>query len=82
MAGLKADGHRQMGQYPWYKEQSLELPLAADSNDVATCVNALRLDGQRNNVDFLDVRSELLLVGQFNETMIFWQSCSAANRGP
>ena len=57
----------QMNNYPWYDGQSVSLPHAADAKDLATCLNALRLDTQRNDIAFLAARSQVLLVGRYND---------------
>ncbi len=59
--------HQQMNNYPWYQDQSVQLPHAADPQDLATSLNALRLDTQRNEIAFLGARTQVLLVGRYNE---------------
>jgi ribonuclease HII len=67
LRSLGADCQQQMNNYPWYEGQSVRLPLAADPMDLATCLNALRLDTQRNGIAFLAARSQVLLVGRYND---------------
>ena len=57
----------EMGQYPWYQGQSTALPRSADPADLATAVNALRVDTERNDISFLAARTQVLLVGRFND---------------
>ena len=59
--------HPQMNNYPWYQGQSISLPHAADPQDLATCLNALSLDTGRNEITFLGARTQVLLVGRYNE---------------
>ena len=67
LRSLGADCQHQMNNYPWYEGQSVRLPLAADPMDLATCLNALRLDTRRNGIAFLAARSQVLLVGRYND---------------
>ena len=43
------------------------MPRKADASDLATCKNALSLDAERNDISFLGARSQVLLVGRYNE---------------
>jgi hypothetical protein len=56
-----------MNDYPWYQGQSVPLPHAADGQDLATCLNALSLDTKRNKIAFLGARTQVLLVGRYNQ---------------
>ena len=67
LCSLRADCLEHMNDYPWYRQQSIDLPLAADPTDLGICVNALRLDTKRNGIGFLGARCQALLVGQYNE---------------
>ena len=67
LRSLGADCQQQMNNYPWYEGQSVRLPLAADPMDLATCLNALRVDTERNGIAFLAARSQVLLVGRYND---------------
>ncbi len=67
LSSLDAGCQDQMNNYPWYDGQSLSLPLTADPMDLGTCLNALRLDTQRNDIGFLAARSQVLLVGRYND---------------
>ena len=67
LSALRTDCARQMNDYPWYIDQSINIPLAVDPMDLATCLNALRLDTQRNNISFLGVGCQTLLVGRYND---------------
>ncbi len=64
---LAADCRAEMAQHPWYQGRSTPLPRAADPADLATALNALRLDTQRHDITFLAARTQVLLVGQFND---------------
>jgi len=67
LISLRADCSKQMDEYPWYLDQSINIPLAADAMELATCLNALRLDIQRNDISFLGVGCQVLLVGRYND---------------
>ena len=67
LESLGAGCFDQMHGYPWYAGQATGLPQAADPVELATCLNALRLDTQGHDIRFLDAGSEVLLVGRFNE---------------
>ena len=67
LGSLRADCAGQMNDYPWYLKHSMQLPLRADALDIATCVNALRLDTRRNNIRFLGAGCKVLLVGRYND---------------
>ncbi len=67
LRSLGADCQQQMNDYPWYDGQSVSLPHAADRKDLSTCLNALRVDTGRNEIAFLGARSEVLLVGRYND---------------
>ena len=56
-----------MKEYPWYDNQIINLPAAADSAELATCVNALRADTQRKGIRFLGASSQVLLAGSYNK---------------
>ena len=67
LSSLRAGCLEQMDDYPWYAAQDMDLPHAADPMDLATCLNALRLDTERNGIRFLKTASQVLLVGRYNE---------------
>ena len=67
LGSLRADCAEQMADYPWYLNESIEIPLAADRTELATCLNALRLDTERNGIEFLAVGCQPVLVGRYNE---------------
>ena len=67
LRSLRADCRKHMNDYPWYRQQSIDLPFAADPADLGTCLNALRLDTKRNGIAFLGVSCQALLVGEYNE---------------
>ncbi len=67
LSSLGTDCRPQLANYPWYDGQLIRLPLAADPLDLATSLNALRLDTQRNDIAFLAARTQVLLVGRYND---------------
>lgn len=67
LGSLRADCAEQMVDYPWYVNESIEIPLAADRRDLATSLNALRLDTQRKGIELLEVGCQPVLVGRYNE---------------
>ena len=67
LKSLRSDCAGQMKDYPWYDSQIISLPASADAAEIATCVNALRADTQRNEIRFLGASSQVLLAGSYNK---------------
>ena len=67
LSSLGSDCQPQFSNYPWYDGQSMRLPVGGDPLDLATSLNALRLDTQRNDISFLAARTQVLLVGRYND---------------
>lgn len=58
-----------MPQYPWYNESQLPLPRKITSDDAAFAANGLQTAMDRHQMRLLTVRSEPVLVGEFNRVV-------------
>lgn len=56
-----------MAEYPWYADGELALPTCGSAVDVELAANALRAAAERKSVRLVDIRSECVFAGQFNE---------------
>ena len=56
----------QMDSYPWYKKRDVPLPVSVDATNLTLAGNALRSDMDRAGISLMAIRSEAVLVGQYN----------------
>lgn len=66
LALICPDSPALLGQYPWYAETDLPLPLCLTRTDLALSVNALRVALGRARVRLEAMRSETIFTGEFN----------------
>lgn len=56
-----------LAQYPWYAGQDVPLPTACDAVDLRLRANGLRAAMQASLIRLAELRSEVLLVGRYNQ---------------
>lgn len=55
-----------MSDYPWYADADVPLPQAVSTTDVALAANALGAAMKKAGVELVELRSEVVLAGEFN----------------
>ena len=66
LRALSPAGVRQMASYPWYAEEDLPLPHCITATDVSLAGNALAAAMGEAGVGLATMRSEVVMVGEYN----------------
>ncbi|MBL7133480.1 MAG: hypothetical protein ISS78_05230 [Phycisphaerae bacterium] len=66
-----------LGEYPWYADADVALPVKLSANDVGFAANALAAAMQRRDMRLEAIRSRVLPVGEFNRIVAVTRNKSA-----
>ncbi len=61
------DAHIKTADYPWYAPADLDIPVSLEQTSIALSANALSAEMKTKGIKLLELRSETVLAGEYNQ---------------